>query len=176
MKLLSERTLCKGKRVELIQRVYSYDGEEFIRDIVHFGHAVAALPLMGDEVLLIKQFRVPVNSWVLEIPAGRVEHGENLEDAVKRELIEEIGYIPHHIEKIVSIYMAPGYSDEVLHIFLATDLEYVGSKPEPGELIEVVKVKVNHMLDTLLKCEVTDAKTLVAISTYLQLRGTLSGK
>ncbi len=154
----------------LIQRVYSYGGVEFVRDIVHFGQAVAALPILDDEVLLIKQFRAPVNSWVLELPAGKVEAGEALEDAVRRELAEEIGYVPRKVSKMMSVYMAPGYSDEVLHIYLATDLEYVGTRPEPGELIEVVRLKIDEVLETLMNSEVIDVKTLAAVSTYLRLK------
>ncbi|MEM0361815.1 MAG: NUDIX hydrolase [Sulfolobales archaeon] len=170
VKLLRELTLCRGRRVTLIQRVYSYGGREFVRDIVHFGQAVAALPVLGNEVILIKQFRAPVNTWVLEIPAGKVEAGETLEDAVRRELVEEVGYMPRKVERMMSVYMAPGYSDEVLHIYVATDLEYVGSEPEPGELIEVVRLGVKEALDTLMKSEVVDVKTFAAISAYLRLK------
>ncbi len=174
VKLLRELKLCRGIRVTLIQRVYLHEDKEFIRDVVHFGQAVAALPISGDDIILVKQFRAPINEWVLEIPAGRVEVGESLEDAVKRELVEEIGYIPRKVMKLVSVYMAPGYSDEVLHIYVATDLEYVGSEPEPGELIEVIRLKVGEALDTLMRSEVVDVKTIAAISTYLRLRNDLT--
>lgn len=162
VEVVEERPLCRGKRVELVQRVYSYGGRRFLRDVVKFGQSVAVVPLLGREVVLIKQFRAPVGGWVLEIPAGRVEPGEDPEEAATRELVEEVGYRPRKLEKLVSLYMSPGYSDEVLHIYLATDLEYVGSNPEPGELIEVVKLDLEEALEQVLS-GVADAKTAVAL-------------
>jgi ADP-ribose pyrophosphatase len=135
----------------------------FTKDVVRFGQAVAIIPIIGDEVILIKQFRPSLNKWILEVPAGRVEVNEALEDTAKRELIEEVGYDAKTLIKLVSIYPAPGYSDEVLHIFLAKDLTYVGSKPEVGELIEVVKVKLDSALDLILSDDVVDAKTLISL-------------
>jgi ADP-ribose pyrophosphatase len=135
----------------------------FTKDVVRFGQAVAIIPIIGDEVILIKQFRPSLNKWVLEVPAGRVEVNEALEDTAKRELIEEVGYDAKTLIKLVSIYPAPGYSDEVLHIFLAKDLTYVGSKPEVGELIEVVKVRLDSALDLVLSDDVVDAKTLISL-------------
>jgi len=135
----------------------------FTKDVVRFGQAVAIIPIIGDEVILIKQFRPSLNKWILEVPAGRVEINEALEDTAKRELIEEVGYDAKTLIKLVSIYPAPGYSDEVLHIFLAKDLTYVGSKPEVGELIEVVKVKLDSALDLILSDDVVDAKTLISL-------------
>jgi ADP-ribose pyrophosphatase len=130
---------------------------------VRFGQAVAIIPIIGDEVILIKQFRPSLNKWVLEVPAGRVEVNEALEDTARRELIEEVGYDAKTLIKLVSIYPAPGYSDEVLHIFLAKDLTYVGSKLEVGELIEVVKVRLDSALDLVLSDDVVDAKTLISL-------------
>jgi ADP-ribose pyrophosphatase len=173
VEVVEERLLCRGRRVELVQRVYSYGGRRFLRDVVRFGQSVAVVPLLGREVILIRQFRAPVGGWVLEIPAGRVEPGESLEEAVTRELIEEVGYRPRRLERLVSLYMSPGYSDEVLHIYLATDLEYVGSNPEPGELIEVVRLDIEKALEYVLG-GVADAKTAVALLTLrLKLLGGL---
>ncbi len=162
IEVVEERLLCRGKRVELVQRVYSYVGKRFLRDVVKFGQSVAVVPLLGREVILIKQFRAPVGGWVLEIPAGRVEPGEDPEEAATRELVEEVGYRPRKLERLVSLYMSPGYSDEVLHVYLATDLEYVGSSPEPGELIEVVRLELEKALEQVLS-GVADAKTVVAL-------------
>ena len=140
-----------------------FGGVVFTKDVVRFGQAVAIIPIIGDEVILIKQFRPSLNKWILEVPAGRVEVNEALEDTARRELIEEVGYDAKTLIKLVSIYPAPGYSDEVLHIFLAKDLTYVGSKPEVGELIEVVKVKLDSALDLILSDDVVDAKTLISL-------------
>jgi ADP-ribose pyrophosphatase len=140
-----------------------FGGVVFTKDVVRFGQAVAIIPIIGDEVILIKQFRPSLNKWVLEVPAGRVEVNEALEDTARRELIEEVGYDTKTLIKLVSIYPAPGYSDEVLHIFLAKDLTYVGSKLEVGELIEVVKVKLDSALDLILSDDVVDAKTLISL-------------
>jgi len=162
VEVVEERLLCRGKRVELVQRVYSYGGKRFLRDVVRFGQSVAVVPLLDGKVVLIRQFRAPVGGWVLEIPAGRVEQSEDPEEAATRELIEEIGYRPRKLEKLISLYMSPGYSDEVLHVYLATDLEYVGSSPEPGELIEVVKLELEEALEKVLS-GIADAKTTVAL-------------
>jgi ADP-ribose pyrophosphatase len=140
-----------------------FGGVVFTKDVVRFGQAVAIIPIIGDEVILIKQFRPSLNKWILEVPAGRVEVNEALEDTARRELIEEVGYDAKTLIKLVSIYPAPGYSDEVLHIFLAKDLTYVGSKLEVGELIEVVKVRLDSALDLVLSDDVVDAKTLISL-------------
>ncbi|MEL9998453.1 MAG: NUDIX hydrolase [Sulfolobales archaeon] len=140
-----------------------FGGVVFTKDVVRFGQAVAIIPIIGDEVILIKQFRPSLNKWILEVPAGRVEINEALEDTARRELIEEVGYDAKTLIKLVSIYPAPGYSDEVLHIFLAKDLTYVGSKLEVGELIEVVKVRLDSALDLVLSDDVVDAKTLISL-------------
>ncbi len=162
--LVSESTLCVGRRVKLIQRTYLHEGRVILRDVVRFGEAVAILPLKEDgRVVLVNQFRVPVNDWVLEVPAGRVEAGEDLVDAVRRELREEVGYDAEEVVKLASVYTAPGYSDEVLHVFLASKLKFVGAAPEPGELVKTVELSADEALETLLKPGYTDAKTLLAI-------------
>ncbi len=163
IQVLKEEVLCRGKRITLTRREYIFKDTVFTKDVVRFGQAVAIVPIVGSEVILIKQFRPSLNKWILEVPAGRVEVGEVLEDTARRELIEEVGYNAKTLIKLVSIYPAPGYSDEVLHIFLAKDLTYVGSRPEVGELIEVVKVELDRALEVILSDEVVDAKTLISL-------------
>lgn len=170
LELLSESVLCRGKRVVLVQRIYTYRGLEFVRDIVVFGQSVAVVPVVGDEVLLIRQFRAPVGDWVIEVPAGRVDLGESPDEAARRELVEEIGYYPRKLERLGSVYMSPGYSDEILHVYLAEELEFVGSSPEPGELIEVVRLKIDEALAVILGNPVADAKTLLSILLVRQRR------
>ncbi|MEM0487244.1 MAG: NUDIX hydrolase [Sulfolobales archaeon] len=163
LRLLGEKVLCKGKRVTLVQKTYSYGEHVFVRDVVAFGQSVAVVPLVGDEILLVKQFRAPIGGWIIEVPAGRVDPGETPEEAARRELVEETGYYPRKLDKLGSICMSPGYSDEILHVYLAEDLEFVGSSPEPGELIEVIRLKLANALDIVLSEPILDAKTLASI-------------
>jgi len=162
--LVEERKLCRGRRIEVIQRVYRFGDAEFVRDVVLFGSSVAVVPVKdGDRVVLLRQFRAPINDWIIEIPAGRVEPGESLEEAAARELEEETGYRPRRLIKAASIYMTPGYSDEVLHIFVALDLEKTSARPEVGELIEVVEMGLDEALQKLLNSSVADSKTLLGL-------------
>lgn len=164
LEFIEERTLCRGRRIELVQRIYRFDGDFLVKDVVKFGQSVAIVPVKsGRTIVLIKQFRAPVGRWVVEVPAGRIELGEPPENAVVRELREEIGYEPKYIKKLVSIYLSPGYSDEVIHIYLAKDLKYVGSSPEKGELIVVFEVDLDKALELVLQSDIIDAKTLIAL-------------
>lgn len=163
VELLGERGLCEGLRVRLVQRTYRHGGIEFSRDVVLFGRSVAVVPLDGDEVILLRQFRAPVNGWVLEVPAGRVEEGEDPEEAAKRELGEEAGYSPGSLELLATVYTSPGYSDELMHIYLATGLSPVEASREPGELIEVVRLGVGEALELATRGHPVDAKTLLAL-------------
>ena len=165
IKLLNEEVVCRGRRVVLKSREYLISGRVVRRDIVHFGEAVAIVPLLNEsEVVLLKQFRAPVNTWVYEVPAGLIEEGEDVVSAARRELIEETGYDAGVVKKVLSVYTAPGYSDEVLHIVVARDLRYVGARPEPGELIQVIKLSVDEALRKVLTQDVADAKTVIALT------------
>ncbi len=169
-RIVEERIVFSGKRVTLALRVVDVEGSKFIREVVKFGEAAAALPILDDgKVVLVRQFRAAIGGWILEIPAGKVEPGEDPEECIARELVEEIGYKPRYLEKLVSVYTTPGYSNEVLHIFLAKDLEYVGAKPEKGEVLKVVVMDPEEVLKLSSK-GVVDAKTLLAITLYLMRR------
>ena len=153
-----------GKRVELFQYTYRYGDTVFVRDVVHFGQSVAVVPFKDNKnVLLIKQYRAPVGKWILEVPAGRVEHHETPEQAAVRELREEVGYEAAYLRKLVSLYLSPGYSDEIIHIYIAKKLTYVGASPEKGEILRVIEMPLDMALKAVLSEDVVDAKTIIAL-------------
>ncbi|MGC9149261.1 MAG: NUDIX hydrolase [Sulfolobales archaeon] len=158
------KKIFSGKRFSVLIELFSRDNILVEKEVVDFGEAVAIVPLLeGGEIILIKQFRAPINKWIYEIPAGKIDDGEDLYEAARRELIEETGYSPKKLKKILSIYTAPGYSNEVLHIFIAQDLVYVGERPEPGELINTEIIDLNAAINKVLSQEVVDAKTLIGL-------------
>ncbi len=166
-KLLREVHLCKGRRVSLYQRIYCYKNREFVRDVVKFGEAVAIIPFINDkEIIMLRQFRAPIGKWIYEIPAGKIEPGEDIYETTRRELVEETGYYPEHIEKLLSVYPTPGYSDEIIHIVLARKLKFVGARPEVGELIEIKIMSLEDAIRLVLSQEVVDSKTLIALTVY----------
>ena len=162
--------MFRGRRFAVLKRIIDVDGSEVIRDVVSFGAAVAVLPIIdNDRVVLVKQYRAPINSWILEVPAGKVEFDESPEECARRELEEETGYRAMSMEKLVSIYTSPGYSDEVLHIYLAKELVYVGAKPERYELLKVVILPIDEAIKLILSAPIVDAKTLLALLFYTSL-------
>lgn len=173
-RIVSEEWVYRGRRVSLKKVLVEWAGRRFLREVVAFGEAVAIVPVLGDgRVVLLEQYRPPVDRWVLEVPAGVVEPGESPADTARRELVEETGYEPGELEKLGSIHTTPGYSDEVLHIYLATRLRFVGSRPEEYEVLRTRVLKPVEAFREVVSREPSDAKTVVALTLYLLKRGVL---
>ncbi len=140
------------------------NGKTSRREIVEHRGAVAIVPLLDDEtVLMIRQFRLAVNEVLLEVPAGTLEPDEPPEVCAARELEEETGYRARTLRKLFSQYLAPGYSQEILHVFLARDLEKTAQHTEDDESVEVVPVPLSSAVDMVLSGEIRDAKTIAAL-------------
>lgn len=146
------------------------NGKTASREYLHHPGAVAAVPLLEDgRVILVRQFRYPTGLVLLEIPAGKMDRGEQPEDAVRRELAEEIGYEPKTIHHLTSIWTTPAFTDEVIHLYLATDLQPCATRPDPDEFLEVVFMSKAELLAALNSQSIVDAKTVLAI-TLLELK------
>ncbi len=172
----SDVVIYRGRRITLLKRILIIDGDEVEREVVNFGEAVAVLPITDDnKVILVEQYRAPINSWILEIPAGKVEPGESPEETARRELEEEIGYKAEQLEKMISIYTTPGYSDEILHMYVAKNLKYVGAKPEDYEVLKPIALTLDEALHRVLLSPIVDAKTLVALLLYIHRYGIRTG-
>jgi len=162
------RYVFEGKKFNvLILDVTLPTGIRTTKEVVEFPGAVAILPLLDNEKLvLIRQYRVPIKSWIYEIPAGTLEPGEDPEKCALRELEEETGYSAKKLEKLLEIYPSPGYSSEIIHIYIARELSKGEPKTEIDEVIETVEMDLNEALEMIRKGLIKDGKTITALLYY----------
>ncbi len=166
-RLVEERVLCRGRRFALGQRVIEYAGVRAVRDVLLHPGAVVVLPLLdGERVVMLRQFRPGPLEWVYELPAGTLEPGESPEEAARRELVEETGYDAEELRLLLKVYPSPGTSTEVMYMYLATGLRYVGARPERGEFLEVVVLRLDEALEMVRRGAVPDAKTALLLLYY----------
>ncbi len=134
------------------------------REIVEHPGAVAVVAMTGDgRVVLVKQFRKSAEKVLLEIPAGLAHKGERLDRAAKRELREETGYRAERIRKVFAGYSSPGYSTEIITIFIATGLKKVGQDTDHDEMIDVEIVPLKKALSFIRSGRIRDNKTALGI-------------
>ncbi|MCL2059529.1 MAG: NUDIX hydrolase [Oscillospiraceae bacterium] len=140
------------------------DGGQSVRDVVRLPGGSVVVPIDQEGyVYLVSQYRASVRRVTLELPAGKLEPGESPEACAARELLEETGYRAGTMKHLTSILPSPGYSDEILHIFLATDLEYGEPDPDEGEFINTLMFPLDEVVDLVASGDIRDAKTVVGI-------------
>ncbi len=148
-------------RVDTIQQ---NGGPTATREVVEHAGAVSIVALTDDnEVLMVKQYRYAIDDDLLELPAGRIESGEDRLETAKRELIEETGYSAKHWRVLPAIHPAPAFSDELLSNYLATGLEFVGANPDDDEELELVKIKLDDAWQMALTGKIRDSKTVAML-------------
>jgi len=171
-KTLTSQIIYDGRAVKLrVDTVQTADGRQTTREIVEHADCVAVVAVDADDnVLLVNQFRKPVERELLEIPAGGIDAGEDAETAVRRELQEEIGYLPQRIERLGGFYSAPGYATEYLYLYLATDLTPSQLYAEDTESIEVVRVPIKQVPDLINSGRICDAKSIAGLLAFVEYR------
>ena len=169
---LSSELIYEGRAVRLrVDTVKMPSGRETTREIVEHSDCVAIIAIDAeDNVLLVEQFRKPVEKKLLEIPAGGIKPGEKLEDCVRREMREETGFLPRKVERLGGFYSSPGYSTEYLHFFLATELVPSPLQAEDTESIKLVRVRLGEVLGLIASGRVCDAKSIAALLFFLEHR------
>ena len=167
---LSSQPIFEGRVVKLrVDTVQTADGRQTTREIVEHADCVAIVAVdANSNVLLVKQFRKPVEKELLEIPAGGIEPGEDPETAVCRELQEETGYLPRKIERLGGFYAAPGYCTEYLYLYLATDLIPSPLYAEDTENITLALVPVNQIPSLVASGSICDAKSIAGLFTFFE--------
>lgn len=161
-KLIDEQLVYDGHLLKLfIRNVEFAKGRRGKREIIKHPGAVAMVPLMDDgRVMLIHQYRSAITNALYEIPAGTLEPNEDPQSAAIRELREEIGYRPGTLQKLGGIYVAPGYSTEYIHIYLASALQHDPLDADADEMIRPHPVSLNTAIEMISKGQIEDAKTV----------------
>jgi ADP-ribose pyrophosphatase len=162
---VESRRVYEGRVVNLrVDRVKLPNGRSSVREVVEHAPVVAivALDSRGD-VLLVRQYRLPAQQSLLEIPAGGVDSGESPEEAAQRELQEETGQRAGWLERLGSFFASPGYCDEYMHLYLATGLEPSALAADADESIEVVRLPLDEALRLIERGEIRDVKTIVGL-------------
>ncbi|MFC1995264.1 NUDIX hydrolase [Chloroflexota bacterium] len=169
-KTLSSQSIFDGRAVGLrVDTVQMASGRKTTREIVEHSDCVAIIAIdANDNVLLVSQFRKPVEQSLLEIPAGSIEHDEDPVAAVHREMREETGYLPQRVERLGGFYSTPGYCTEYLHLYLATDLTPSQLYAEDTEDIELVRVSLSQIPKLIASGGICDAKSIAGLLTLLE--------
>jgi len=169
---LSSQLIYDGRAVRLrVDTVATAGGRRTTREIIEHDHCVAIIAVdAGDNVLLVEQFRKPVEHKLLEIPAGGIDPGEDPETAVRREMREETGFAPGTITRLGGFYSSPGYCTEYLHLYLATDLTPDRLHAEDSDKISLVRVPPDQIPDLIASGAICDAKSIAGLFTYLEYR------
>jgi ADP-ribose pyrophosphatase len=164
-KTLESRLLHEGRHFSFHRdEVELPSGYRTQRDVVRHPGAVAIVPVLPDgRVVMIRQYRYAAGKELLEIPAGTLEPGEPPLECARRELMEETGYEAGEMEALLSCYMAPGYSSEVIHFFVARGLMEAVGEPEPDEEIAVERLELEEVLGMIAENVIEDAKTIIGV-------------
>jgi len=181
MNRLEEKTIkieeiFSGKVIKLqVEEVELPNGELAKREVIKHPGAVAVLALTDDKkIVMVEQYRKALEKNIVEIPAGKIERGEDPLDCAKRELEEETGYECKEIKKLISFYTSPGFADEIIHIYIATGLRKKenAASPDEDEFLNLLEMTLEEAEKLIEEEKIHDAKTAYAVS-YMQLQRAL---
>lgn len=175
----ASRPVYDGRIVRLsIDTVQFPDGSEADLEMIRHSGAAAVLPVNDDpgaddpKIILIRQYRYAAGGYLLEVPAGRPDSpGEDWEACARRELREETGLAAKRVTRLTTIYTTPGFTDERIHLFMATGLTLGDRTLDPDEFLEPVEMPFSSALERITNGEITDAKTICTIlyaSTFIR--------
>lgn len=158
-------TVYKGRVVTLnLETVTLPNGVSVELEVVRHPGAAAIVPLKDDRtVILIRQYRLAAGGYIYEIPAGKLHPGEDPMDCATRELEEEIGYRAGHLDKIATFFTAPGFTDEVMHLYVASSLIPGAQALDSDEVLEIVEMSLEKAMAHIRDGTIRDAKTIIGL-------------
>jgi ADP-ribose pyrophosphatase len=161
---LSSQPIFQGKVISLqVDTVQLPNGKTATREIIKHPGAVAVLALVDDRMLVVEQYRKPLERTQIEIPAGKLDNGEDPMEAAKRELEEETGYRCETMKLLCSFYTSPGFADEIIHLYVADQLTQGDAHLDEDEFLDCESVTLEQAQQYIREQRISDAKTITAV-------------
>lgn len=163
-KIISSEKVFSGRVFNVTVDTVREGELTYKREVVHHHGSAVILPVFDDgTVALVRQYRHPAVRYLLETPAGTLDDGERPEDGAARELQEELGLVAGRMEKLSEFFVSPGFCEEKMWVFLATELTEGRQQPDEDEVLEVVRLPIAEALEMISSSEIQDAKTIIAL-------------
>jgi len=163
-RILDSKKVFHGRVFDVTVDTISEAGRTYQRETVHHPGSAVIVPVFEDGTLaLVRQYRHPAVRYLLEVPAGTLNHGEAPEEGAARELEEELGCAAARLEKLSEFFVTPGFCEEKMWVYLATELTETEQQLEDDEIIEVVRIPFSQALTMITTGEIEDAKTIIGI-------------
>ena len=163
--VIASRRIHEGRIVRLREDTVELgDGRTALREVVEHDDVVGIVPLDSEgNVILVRQFRLPAQEILLEIPAGGVDAGESAEEAAQRELQEETGYRAAQLDRLAGFFVSPGYCTEFIHVFLATGLSESVIAADDDENIALERMPLAQAVQLIQSGQIKDGKSIVGL-------------
>ena len=164
-KIKQSSVIYEGSIIKVTEHIVTCpNGKDAHREIVHHPGGVGVVPIDDDGyVYMVKQYRIPYDKMMMEIPAGKLDKGENPDVAARRELREETGLIADNLEFIGHFYPSVGFCDEDLRMYVATGLKQGETDPDDDEFVDVEKIHIDEVVNMIMNNQISDGKTIAAI-------------
>jgi ADP-ribose pyrophosphatase len=163
-KILSSQKVFEGRVFNVTVDTVSEGELTYQREVVHHNGSAVIVPVFDDgTVALVRQYRHPTVKYLLEVPAGSLAKGERPEIGAARELKEELGLVAARLEKLSEFFVSPGFCEEKMWIYLATELSEGEQALEDDEIIDVVRLPIAEALEMITSGEIEDAKTIIGL-------------
>ena len=162
--ILSSQEIYRGRIFDVTIDTIREGDKTYQREVVHHLGSAVIIPVLDDgTIALVRQYRHPAVRYLLEAPAGTLDHGEAPEQGAARELEEELGLVAGCLEKLCEFFVSPGFCEEKMWVYLATELTETGQRLEEDEIIEVVRLPFSQALSMITTGEIEDAKTIIGV-------------
>ena len=163
-KILNSQKVFEGRVINVTVDTVGEGELTYQREVVHHNGSAVIVPVFDDStVALVRQYRHPAVRYLLEVPAGTLAKGERPEIGAARELKEELGLVAARLEKLSEFFVSPGFCEEKMWVYLATELSEGEQALEDDEIIDVVRLPISDALEMITSGEIEDAKTIIGL-------------
>lgn len=162
--LLQSVEIFQGRIFDVTVDTVREGDNTYMREVVHHPGSAVIIPVFEDgSVALVRQYRHPAVRYLLEAPAGTLNRGERPEEGAARELEEELGFVPGKLLKLSEFFVSPGFCEEKMWVYLATEMTETRQQLEDDEIVEVVRLPFSQALEMITAGEIEDAKTIIGL-------------